>query len=244
MQVNPVEVAVSVFVISFLFSLGGLGSAAALVPILLFLNVPFESARPTGLFAGFMSTSSATLHNIRGKHIDYKLALKLAIPCFFFAPVGAYSSTFLPTKVVGLALSYFLFFAGFSSLLKFKTELISNGEAFAPLVGVVAGFISGFLGVGGGVVMSPLLTLLGVEPKKVVSATAFAVAISSLTAFLAYWKLGFVDPKLLIYTGLPAMFAGYLGARVSLVHMNPAWVRKVLGVLFFILGFKLFSMFR
>ena len=61
---NPAVIAIVSFVVAFTFGLGGLGSAVALIPILVFLGVPFIIARATGLFVNLMTTISITAYNL------------------------------------------------------------------------------------------------------------------------------------------------------------------------------------
>jgi len=232
------------FIVAFVFALGGLGSAVALIPIMVFLGVPFSLARPAGLFTNFLSTLSATLHNLKEGLIDFKLALPLLISSILFAPAGAYLSTVLPEKIVALAFTAFLIFAGVMSFLPKSSLLNLTGSRLYPFfVGALAGVVSGLLGVGGGGLIAPLLIVGGYNPKKVAPATAFVVLFSSLSAFLAYWKLGRVDWELTLAVALPAAAAGYLGALVSHRFLTPSQIKKVLGAVFIILAVKFLTKF-
>ncbi len=232
------------FFLSFLFSLGGLGSAVALIPILVFLGIPFPVARSAGLFTNFISTLSATVHNLKEGLIDFKLSVPMLIVAVAFAPLGAYASTVIPEKVVGIAFTFFLFFAGAMAYLP-KRELfnLSGSKTYPLFVGALSGFISGLLGIGGGGLISPLMIVAGYEPKKVVPITAFVVLFSSLSAFLAYLKLGKVNWAITLSTALPALFAGYAGAFITHRYLNSSQVKKLLGFIFIILGIKFLAKF-
>ncbi len=237
------EVSLASFLLSFLFSLGGLGSAVALIPVLVFLGVPFSLARPAGLFTNFITTLSASLHNLKEGLIDFKLALPLLISAFLFAPIGTYASTVMSERVVGIAFTLFLFFAGVMVYTP-KRELFKVESPLYPiLVGSLSGFISGLLGIGGGGLISPLLIIAGYNPKRVVPVTAFVVVFSSLSAFLTYFKLGRVDWAVTLAAALPAAFAGYLGALVTHKYLSPSQVKRLLGVVFIILGVKFLTKF-
>ncbi|WP_457677732.1 sulfite exporter TauE/SafE family protein [Thermovibrio sp.] len=237
------KVSVASFLLSFLFSLGGLGSAVALIPVMVFLGVPFSVARPAGLFTNFITTLSATFHNLKEGLIDFKLALPLLISSFLFASVGAYASTIIPEKVVGIAFTLFLFFAGFMVYAPKRALFTFNSSLYPFFVGVLAGFISGLLGIGGGSLISPMLIVAGYNPKKVASITAFVVVFSSLSAFLTYFKLGRIDWSITLAAAAPAAFAGYLGALITHNYLTPFQVKKLLGVIFIILGIKFLMKF-
>ncbi len=239
-MVEPLVIAIIAFLTAFVFGLGGLGSAVALIPILVFLGISFPIARSTGLFTNFVSTASITVHNIGHRKINLKLALPVVVTSILFSPVGAYVSFLVPERIVGIAFTAFLFFAGTMVFIPKK-----GGEgrkdcspAYPLFVGALAGFLSGLLGIGGGGLISPMLILYGIDPKVVTTVTAFAVPFSSFTSFLAYWKLGGVNWIITLSTAIPAMLAGYFAGYVTHRYLSPSQVKKILGIIFYVLGVK------
>ncbi|TCK06416.1 sulfite exporter TauE/SafE family protein [Phorcysia thermohydrogeniphila] len=238
------EISLISFFVSFIFGLGGLGSAVALIPILVFLGVPFHLARSAGLFTNVLSTLSATLHNLKKGLVDIKFALPIVVASMLFSPLGAYFSHFVPERLVGLAFALFLFFAGVMIYIPKKGGNRESSSPIFPLfVGSLAGFVSGFLGVGGGALISPLLIVAGFNPKKVAAVTAFAVPFSSFIGFLTYWKMGSVDWKVVLFAGVPAVISGYLAAYLSHSYLSASLVKKLLGIIFFLFGVKLLLKF-
>ncbi len=233
-------ISVVAFLTSFAFGLGGLGSAVALIPILVFIGVPFPIARSTGLFTNFISTASITAHNLRHGKLKYRIAIPLIVTSMLFAPVGAVVSFMIPEKIVGMAFTAFLFFAGTMVFVPKKREVYRDDcPIYVPLVvGAVSGFIAGMLGIGGGGLRSPMLILYGLNPKVVTSVVALSVVFGSFTSFLAYWKLGGVSWPIVLATSIPALFAGYLAGYVTHRYLKPQHVKKVLGVIFYVLAIK------
>ncbi len=235
---GPVIGAVS-FVASFIFALGGVGAAVVIIPILVFLGVPFSVARPTGLFANFCSMTSATIHNLKEGLLDFRLGIPIVVSSVIASPIGAYTSHLLPERIVGIAFTLFLFFAGAMVYIPKKEVFEEKSSLVYPtFVGALAGFLSGLLGVGGGGVISPMLIIAGYHPKKVASVTPFTVLFSSFTGFLAYWKLGSVNWEIVLWAAVPAVIAGYLGAFITHRYLKPSHVKKLLGIIFFLLGIK------
>ena len=233
------SIALTAFLLSFVFGLGGLGSAVALIPVLTFMGVPFPLARSAGLFTNFVATASATLHNLRSGSVDFKVAVPVVIASALVAPFGALTSHYLPERVVGVLFSLFLAFAGFLALTPRKGNGAGEVSAlYGTFTGAVAGFLSGLLGIGGGGVISPLLALRGFSPKRVAVVTAFAVPFSSLTAFLSYAKLGSVNWSVTVCAAVPASVSGFLAALVTHRFLQPRQVKKLLGLLFLILAVK------
>ncbi|SIN95806.1 sulfite exporter TauE/SafE family protein [Halodesulfovibrio marinisediminis] len=243
---NSLQVLIFVlsFSFSFIFALGGIGSAAAIIPVLTWVGVPFNIARPTGLFINTLSMGGATYSNIKGGRLDFKLGLPVIITSLVMAPIGAWSGHFFPTQYLMIGLVLFLVFA--SSMMLFfrgiKGSVIYREDHpfFGPaLVGVLAGFCSGLLGVGGGGLISPLLIMQGFNPKKIAAITAFAVPFSSVAGFITYALMGSVAWSIWIVAGVAACIGGYFGTSVMHKRMEPAAVKKFLGVILFVVAMRI-----
>lgn len=232
------------FGLSFLFALGGVGSAVVLIPTLSWLGVPFNLARPTGLFVNCVSMLGATYSNFKEKRLDIRLGLPIILSSIILAPVGAWVGHQVPTRFLLLIFIGFLFFSGSMMLFfkgsKYADQYREDRPVVGPLlVGVLAGFISGLLGVGGGGVISPLMILQGFNPKKVATVTAFAIPFSSFSAFVAYAAMGSVSWKILAFAGLAAWAGGFFGTKLMQKKMHPKTVKKLLGGVLLLLGVKL-----
>lgn len=232
------------FSLSFLFALGGVGSALALIPMLTWLGIPFTLARSTGLFVNTVSMLGATYSNIKAKRLDYRLGIPIIASSIVLAPFGAWSGSLLPTRYVLFVFILFLLFSGLMILFfkggKYANQYREDRPVIGPLlVGVVSGFLSGLLGVGGGGVIAPLMLMQGFNPKRIAAITAFAVPFSSFSAFLTYVMLGDFSWKMLLFAGVAAWIGGYLGTIVMHRKMRSATVKKVLGVVLLLLAFRL-----
>ncbi len=223
------------FAFSFLFALGGVGSALALIPVLHWLGVPLDAARPTGLMINILSMGGASYSNIKNRRLDFRLALPIILTSTLLAPAGAWCSTLISRRMV--LWGFFLFMLFSSAMLLFyrkksgKEMSKENISLTAPsLVGAGAGFLSGLLGVGGGMLISPLLIFLGFNPKKVAAITAFVVPFSSMAAFTAYAFIGTVQWKVLIFASIAAYFGGVLGTRVMQNYLKAEAVKSFLGI--------------
>ena len=137
----------------------------------------------------------------------------------------------------------FLLFSGFMFLF-FKNKKKSNHREDIPyfslsLIGAVAGLISGMLGIGGGGIISPLLLMMGFNPKKITTITAFVVPFSSLSGFLTYWSIGTVDWRLLIITSLAGVAGATIGTIFMQKRLNPKIVKKILAIILLIMAVKM-----
>lgn len=235
------------FGFSFFFALGGIGSALALVPVLHWYGLPLIVAKPIGLFINTLSMTGASISNIRNKRIDFKMGVPIIIASSLMAPLGAWATTIIPTRVVLLIFIGFLFFASLTMLFfkagKYKDQYRDDRPVLAPAaIGTGAGFLSGLLGVGGGALISPLMIMLGFNPKKVAAITAFVVPFSSIIGFVAYAMMGSVDWSILLPAGLAAYAGGSLGTHVMHQRMAPVMIKRFLGIVLLGLALKLVTM--
>jgi uncharacterized membrane protein YfcA len=230
--------------LSFFFALGGVGSAVALIPMLTWFGVPISLARPTGLFVNTVSMVGATYSNIKEKRVDFRLGIPIIISSTLLAPVGAYVGHLIPTNIVMLCFICFLLFSGLMMLLFKKSKYTSQYREDRPIlwptfVGVLAGFISGLLGVGGGGLISPLMILYGFNPKKVATITALSVPFSSFSAFITYAAMGSISWKILAFAGIAAWIGGYLGTKVMHLKLRPETVKRFLAIVLLLMAGKL-----
>mgnify|MGYP001549760346 CR=1 FL=1 len=246
MDLTTLLVIALAFCLSFIFALGGVGSALSLIPCLTWLGIPFSEARAVGLFVNTISMAGATYSNIRAKRLSYRLGLPIIIASVITAPLGAWLGLYIPADIVLITFICFLLFSG-TMIIFFKGSAYGDQDrqdnpVIGPmLTGAAAGLLSGLLGVGGGGLIGPLMILQGFNPKKVATITAFAVLFSSFTAFLTYAAMGSVPWMLLLYGGIAAWAGGYLGTAVMHKKLKSSAVRKTLGGMLFILAIKMIS---
>ncbi len=232
------------FGLSFLFALGGIGSAIALVPALHWLGVPFAAAKPTGLMVNTLSMSGASYSNIKNKRLDFRMGIPIIITSALLAPLGAWSTLIISKNVVMVIFIVFLVFSG-TMLLFFRGGKYQDNFrddrpiAILAAIGAVAGFISGLLGVGGGGLISPLLIFMGFNPKRVAAITAFVVPFSSIIGFIAYAAMGTVNWRILIPASLAAYAGGFIGTGFMQGRLKAGTVKKFLGFVLFGLAVKM-----
>ncbi|MEO1941962.1 MAG: sulfite exporter TauE/SafE family protein [Campylobacterales bacterium] len=227
--------------LSTLFAMGGVGSAVALIPILHFLGLPFNSAKATGLFVNTLTTSTATFMNWRRGVLKIGEALPLALSMGIGAPVGAYLSTIIPEIVPKFLFLLLLFFSGsmllFGGVKEPKFHLTHPGVMVA--LGGVVGVLSGILGIGGGSLLLPILGLLGFDPKRLAVLVSFVVPFSTLTGFLTYISLVPIDWGILGVSGVGAVLGGYIGNYLMHFYLSRDQLRKLIGILLYLIGAKL-----
>jgi len=236
-----------IFIISliaaFIFSLGGVGAAIILIPILVSLGIPVNMAKPVGLFYNTVSLTGASINNIRNKRLDFKVGIPIIIFSFLFAIVGAYVSKYIPNRTILFLFIGFLLFSGFMFLFHKKKAKNDYKEDVPVLklgfIGAFAGLLSGMLGIGGGGIISPLMLMIGFNPKKITAITAFVVPFSSFSGFLTYWAMGNIDWKITLIASIGGIIGATLGTMFMQKQLNPQIVKKILAVILLIMAIKL-----
>ena len=231
------------FVAAFVFSLGGVGAAIVLIPILVFMGIPAEIARPVGLFYNTVSMAGASLNNLKNGRLDVRIGLPIIISSFIFAVLGAYVSSYLPERFILLLFIGFLLFSGITFLVH-KKGCCDGFRDDAPfvrlaLIGAFAGLLSGMLGVGGGGVISPLMLMSGFNPKKTAAVTAFVVPFSSFSGFLTYWAMGSIDWHITLIASIGGVIGATLGTAFMHRNLKPQAVKRILGVILLLMAAKL-----
>ncbi len=108
------------------------------------------------------------------------------------------------------------------------------------LVGLLAGFISGSLGVGGGIIIVPALVFfLGFTQYQAQGISlGMMLAPIGLLAFINYYRAGYTNLKYSILLLAVFFIGSYLGSRLA-VHLPAATLRKVFGGLMLIVGLRM-----
>jgi len=225
---------------STLFSMGGVGSAIALVTIFPMAGMPLNLAKTVGLFINTTSTLSASVMNLLRGVLDFRFAIPLVISILISTPLGAWSSQYISEYLVKWVLISFLLISATLLLKRKKEARFSFTRTWILyVIGGVVGLISGLLGVGGGALIIPLLILLGFEPKKAAYTVSFVIPFSSLGAFFTY--LQFVDMNWLLLgvVAVAAFLGGIIGNRIMHFRLTEAQVKKLISLVLYLLAIKL-----
>ena len=111
------------------------------------------------------------------------------------------------------------------------------------IIGLLAGILSGLVGVGGGILMIPLLIIfLGLTQHQAQGTALFAMLPPiGILAAINYYKEGFVKWEYAIIIAFTFVIGGYLGSKLSL-SLPPQMVRRIFGVIMLIGAIKLISL--
>ena len=168
----------------------------------------------------------------------------MLIAAVILAPFGAHVTVRVPQDILLGIFVGFLVFAG--AMMLFYRAPVARRERGASAevvvgsgVGGVAGFLGGLLGVGGGNIILPGLTWLGLDAKVAAGTTALAVVFSSLSGFMGHVALGGLDPVFLLTMAALAAAGSFVGSKVMSTRLSSAQVKRYIGVLLWVIALKM-----
>jgi uncharacterized membrane protein YfcA/ABC-type phosphate transport system substrate-binding protein len=96
--------------------------------------------------------------------------------------------------------------------------------------GLVSGILAGLLGVGGGIILVPLLVTLGYLPVQSVATSSLVIVISSISGSFQNWRIGHFDLQRVLYLGLPALITAQIGVYLA-NQLPPYLILLLFGIL-------------
>ena len=224
----------------------GMSAAAVITPMLItFLGVKPYIAVGIALSSDVLASAVSAYTYGKNKNLDIKNGLIMMASVLIFTVVGSYVSSLVPSAAMGNFSVIMTFFLGIKFIVRpVMTTKESMGSVSARkhaiqsmLCGIVIGFICGFIGAGGGMMMLLILTsVLGYELKTAVGTSVFIMAFTALTGALSHFAIG-GTPDLVVL--ILCMVSTLIFARVAAVLANKApakLLNQATGVILVILG--------
>jgi uncharacterized membrane protein YfcA len=109
------------------------------------------------------------------------------------------------------------------------------------IIGVLAGVLSGLVGVGGGLVMIPLMIILLGYSQHEAQGTSLAVLAIPVTFLAAYnyYSEGYINWKFALIIAIGFVVGGFFGSKLA-ISIDQAMLKKIFGVILLIAAFKMF----
>lgn len=234
----------------------GMSAAAVISPMLItFLDMDPYMAVGIALSSDVLASAVSAYTYGKNKNLDIRNGLIMMASVLVFTVVGSFVASLLPSAAMGNFSVFMTFLLGIKFILKpvmttkeAMQEVSAKKRAIQALIcGMMIGFICGFVGAGGGMMMLLILTsVLGYELKTAVGTSVFIMTFTALTGAVSHFVIGgapdwLVFALCVLFTLLWARIAAVIANRVSAKTLNrlTGIILVVLGAV--ILGFNLLS---
>ncbi|ASJ15677.1 permease [Thermococcus chitonophagus] len=215
--------------IGFLAGLLGIGGGFLIVPALVILGKPIHLAIGTSLACITVSSFSSAVTHLRRDSVLPKVVLLKEVFSVPSAIIGSYASSLLPEKVLRIAFGILLLYLSYTLLKKSENseENRSVNYRAIPIIGIVSGTMSGLLGISGGVLNVPLFhSLAGIPMRYAIGTSSLALFFTALAGSIEHYRLGHVDPRMILTLAPGLIVGGYLGATTA-HRAHPETLKKV-----------------
>ena len=224
----------------------GMSAAAVISPMLItFLDMDPYMAVGIALSSDVLASAVSAYTYGKNKNLDVRNGLIMMASVLAFTVVGSYIASLVPSATMGGFSVFMTFLLGIKFILRpvmttkeTMMAVSARKRAIQSVVcGMVIGFICGFVGAGGGMMMLLILTsVLGYELKTAVGTSVFIMTFTALTGAISHFAIGGApDWTVLILCVLFTL----IWARIAAVFANkatPKTLNRATGVVLVVLG--------
>lgn len=224
----------------------GMSAAAVISPMLItFLNTDPYMAVGIALASDVLASAASAYTYRKNKNLDVKNGIIMMLSVLVFTAVGSYVSSLVPSSTMGGFSVFMTFMLGIKFIVRpvmTTKEKMSQSSAKKRAVqsvvcGIIIGFICGFVGAGGGMMMLLILTsVMNYELKTAVGTSVFIMTFTALTGALSHFAIGGMpDISVLVLCVLFTL----LWARIAAVFANkaqPKTLNRATGIILVVLG--------
>jgi len=229
---------IAFFLIAFLYSSVGLAGGSAYAGLLALLGVEQRFIPSTSQFLNIV-VSLVGVFNYR-VHLRYKGRIRYLVAVYILSIFGVLAGSILNLSrgEFYIVLGSSLILAGVLSLLR---DYISGlnfkiPHFVVPFISFLLGFLTGIVGIGGGIFLSPVLLLAGFNVKEVASITSVYILLNSSVGFAVNFLRGNVNLYLVGLISIVVLVGGFAGSYLGSFKFAPGVVRKVLIAIIIIIG--------
>lgn len=230
----------------------GMSAASVITPMLVgLLGVEAYQAIGIALASDVLASAVSACTYHKNKNLDVKNGMVMMASVLAFTLVGSWASSLVPNQTMGSFSTWMLLLLGVKFLVKPVMTTKESMGAISPkkrvvqslLGGAMIGFICGFIGAGGGMMMLFILTsVLGYELKTAVGTSVFIMTFTAATGALSHFAIGGAPDLLLLilcvtFTLMWARLAAHFANRAAPEVLNRAMggVLTILGAALLIL---------
>tara|TARA_B100001057_G_scaffold497144_1_gene600505 strand:+ start:1381 stop:2127 length:747 start_codon:yes stop_codon:yes gene_type:complete len=213
------------FITAILYSSVGFGGGSTYLALLLIWGIPYYIFPVIALLCNIIVVTGSSINYVRAGNHNFKLLVPFLIGSIPFAFLGG--TLILDKKIFEFSLFLVLSIAG--ALLLIKNESYDDKDIkirklnvfVSFLIGSVLGLISGIVGIGGGIFLSPILFLLKADkPKNIVTIASLFILVNSISGILGQFTKENILNEIILYWPLflavlvGGLFGNYLNLKI------------------------------
>lgn len=242
------------FVVCFIAGIGaglgtgfaGMSAAAVISPMLItFLHMEAYDAVGIALASDVLASAVSAYTYGKNKNLDIKNGIAMMISVLAFTVVGSFVSSLVPNSTMGNFSVFMTFLLGIKFIVKpVMTTKEKMGQTDSKkrmiqsvLCGMLIGFICGFVGAGGGMMMLLILTsVMNYELKTAVGTSVFIMAFTAFTGAVSHFTIGGApDPATFVFCILSTLLWARIAARFA-NKAKPETLNRATGCVLVVLG--------
>ena len=242
------------FIICFIAGIGaglgtgfaGMSAAAVISPMLItFLGMPAYEAVGIALASDVLASAASAYTYGKNKNLDVKNGIVMMITVLIFTMIGSFIASLVPNTTMGSFSVFMTFMLGIKFIVKPVMTTKEAMQSVSPkkriiqsiVCGTFIGFVCGFVGAGGGMMMLLILTsVLGYELKTAVGTSVFIMAFTAFTGAVSHFTIGGMpDIPCLLFCVLSTLLWARVAARFA-NKASAAVLNRATGVVLVVLG--------
>lgn len=224
----------------------GMSAAAAISPMLItFLGMPAYEAVGIALASDVLASGVSAYTYGKNKNLDIKNGIVMMVFVLLFTAVGSLVSSMVPNTTMGSFSVVMTMVLGVKFIVKPVMTTKESMNALdakqrimrSVLTGCLIGFICGFVGAGGGMMMLLVLTtVLGYELKTAVGTSVFVMAFTALTGAVSHFAIdGMPDVSCLVVCVLSTLLWARIAAKIA-NKASAKTLNRVTGIILIVIG--------
>ena len=224
----------------------GMSAAAVITPMLVtFLGMETYEAVGIALASDVLASAVSAWTYKKNGNLDVKNGLTMMVTVLIFTVVGSWVSSLVPSQTMGSFSVFMTMMLGMKFIVK---PVMTTKEAMAQVdarkrtiqsigCGAMIGFICGFIGAGGGMMLLLILTtVMGYELKTAVGTSVFIMAFTAFTGSASHFAIGGApDWQALIFCVISTLVFARIAAKIA-NKAQPATLNRATGVILVVLG--------
>lgn len=234
------------FFIALVYSSVGFGGGSSYLALLALTGISFQYIRSVSLLCNIIVVFGSCYIFFKSGHLNVKRAWPIIISSIPMAFIGGQwpikqTSFFLLLGITLVLASCILW------IQSPKEDQLLNSRfdntPFKMILGGGLGFLSGLVGIGGGIFLSPMLHFMRWDKAHQISALAsLFILVNSISGLIGYVQQRTAIPWNLALPLMVAVFiGGQLGARMGATRLNPRYVKRITAFVIFVAGIKILA---